>query len=94
MSLPLTPSLDVKLEAEEFRRTFAQYERLTSATPGQAVEKQAVNLRIQLVKGFKKVAIKRSTPRDEMKARGGTLKVRRSIRDKYKSTDAFIWWHD
>jgi len=91
MSTPaLTPSLDVQLEADEFRRTFAQYERLTSATPGQAVEKQAVNLRIQLIRGFKKVAIKRSTPADEMKARGGTLKVRRSIRDKYKNTDAFL----
>jgi len=85
----LTPQLDIKVESETFQRTFREYEKLTSKTPAQAVEKQAVNLRVKLIRGFLSVKMKKGQARAEMDARGGKLKVRKSIRDRYKGLEVF-----
>lgn len=87
---PLSPQLDVSVEAGNFMRTFQEYERLTSQTPAQAVEKQAVNLRVRLIRGFSTVKLRKGQAKQELKQRGGRIRVRASIRDSYKGTNVFL----
>lgn len=89
-SAPLAPQLDVSVEAGAFMRTFQEYERLTSQTPAQAVEKQAVNLRVKLIRGFSTVKLRKGQAKQELKQRGGKIRVRKSIRDSYKGTNVFL----
>jgi hypothetical protein len=84
------PQLDVSVESENFMRTFSEYEKLCRRVPLQAVEKQARNLRIRLVIGFKKVKIRPGQADRELKRRGGRIRVRESIRNSYKDSDAFL----
>lgn len=83
------PQFDVGFESEEFIKTFSEYARLVNLTTVQAVEKQAKNLRIRLVVGFKQVKLKKGQAGRELKQRGGRIKIRRSIRESYKDTDVF-----
>jgi len=89
LSAPLGPQLDVSVEAGAFMQTFKEYERLTSQTPAQAVEKQAVNLRVKLIRGFSAVKLRKGQAAREMRQRGGRIRVRQSIRDSYKGTNVF-----
>jgi len=84
------PTLDVSVESGTFMRTFQEYERLTSQTPAQAVEKQAVNLRVKLIRGFSAVKLRKGQAARELKQRGGRIMVRKSIRDSYKGTNVFL----
>lgn len=78
------PGLDIKVEAEAWLKTFQEYERVCSIIPAQALEKKAVRLRLALVNEMKSISLRKGQAKAEMKARGGSLKIRASIRNKYE----------
>lgn len=81
----IAPYLDVNVESEAWLKTWAEYVMRVNKLPADALEHKALNLRIRLLKQFKAIRLQRGQAKRELKARGGRIKIRKSIRDKYKS---------
>lgn len=79
----LNPQLDIRVEGEAWLKTFGEYVQQVKLLPADALERKAVRIRLGLVQGFKTVALRRGQAKREMKARGGRIKIRKSIREKY-----------
>ena len=82
---PIAPYLDVSVESEDWLKTFAAYTLQVKLLPADALERKAFRLRMALLKQFALVKMKKGQAKRELRQRGGRIKIRKSIRDKYKS---------
>ena len=72
--------VETKMELETFLATFDEYQKATSLTPVEAVEKQARELRVRFIQEFKKVAPTGAQIEADVAFVRGKLKIRPSIK--------------
>ena len=90
---PIAPYLDVSVESEDWLKTFATYTLQVKLLPADALERKAFRLRMALLKQFALVKMKKGQAKRELRQRGGRIKIRKSIRDKYKSGTFLVGKH-
>lgn len=81
---PIGPYLDVSVESADWLKTFATYTLQVKLLPADALERKAFRLRMALLKQFALVKMKKGQAKRELRQRGGRIKIRKSIRDKFK----------
>ena len=72
--------VETKMELDSFLATFEEYQKETSLTPVEAVEKQARELRVRFIQEFKKVAPTSQKIDADVAFVRGKLKIRPSIK--------------
>lgn len=80
--------VDTQMELDSFLETFNQYQKETSLTPVQAVEKQARELRIRFIQEYRKTAPTGAQIMADVAFVRGKLKIRPSIRAREKQEAA------
>lgn len=82
---PIAPYLDVSVESQGWLKAWSEYVLQVSLAPADALERKALNLRLRLLGQFKAIRMRPGQAKRELRQRGGRIKIRKSIRDKFKS---------
>lgn len=80
---PIAPYLDVSVESADWLKTFATYTLQVKLLPADALERKAFRLRMALLNQFALVKMKKGQAKRELRQRGGRIKIRKSIREKF-----------